>query len=195
MPGLECPTPTCNNGVDGARYITPEDGPLAARVELLKLHTSICAAFAAAQPTQCSVKAPSVKRPTVDAGISEEEWSVFLQKWRLFKVAARLDGTQIGPQLYDCCDPALQDNLLRENADFAGLTEAAGLQAVKNLAVIPVAICVRRAELLAMAQDTSETARAFFARVKGRADTCKYITKCSCNLDVNYTNSVVKDVF
>ena len=94
MPGLQCPAVLCDQGDDNGRFIT-EDGNLTARVELLKLHTSVCTAFAAAQPTACTVKAPPVKRPNVDAGISEEEWNVFLQKWGLFKAAARLEGTPV----------------------------------------------------------------------------------------------------
>lgn len=44
--------------------------------------------------------------------------------------------------------------------------------------MVPVAIGMRRAELLEMCQDSGENARSFQARVKGKADTCNYETVC-----------------
>jgi len=39
---------------------------------------------------------------------------------------------------------------------------------------IPVAISVRRSDLLSVRQDHSESVRAFFARINGKAITCAY---------------------
>ena len=75
------------------------------------------------------------------------------------------------------------------------MTERDALTAIKNLAVVPVAICVRRASLLAMTQDSGESAREYYARIKGRADTCSYKSKCTCSLEVDFTEIIIKDVF
>ena len=195
MPGLECPAAACMGGVEEARFVTVESADVATMMELLKLHTAICPAYLTALPGVVTVKAPSLDRPVVEAGISEEEWNVFEQKWGLFKGGARLAGAQIAPQLYNCCEPSLQSSLLKENDKFAQMTERDALTAIKNLAVVPVAICVRRASLLAMTQDSGESAREYYARIKGRADTCSYKSKCTCSLEVDFTEIIIKDVF
>ena len=47
-----------------------------------------------------------------------------------------------------------------------------------------------------MQQDSGEPIRSFHAKVKGRAITCAYSVKCTCNpaSDVDYTEWVIKDV-
>ena len=70
------------------------------------------------------------------------------------------------------------------------------LAAVKRLAVIPVAVCERRSELLQLKQDHGEGVRSFYARVKGKTDTCSNRIQCphGCNGTVDYTSQVIKDV-
>ena len=54
---------------------------------------------------------------------------------------------------------------------------------------------VARAELQTMRQDHDEPVRAFSARVRGQADTCKYTVRCSdCAKDVDYTENMIRDV-
>lgn len=46
-----------------------------------------------------------------------------------------------------------------------------------------------------MCQDRFETVRSFGARFCGQADICKFIIKfAGCNVDVNYTNAIMRDV-
>ena len=71
------------------------------------------------------------------------------------------------------------------------------LSKIKLMAVIPVAICVRRAELLSTKQDHGESARSFYAKVKGKAATCSYSVVCSsgaCAQINDFTDVMVKDV-
>ncbi len=63
--------------------------------------------------------------------------------------------------------------------------------AMKSLAVIVVATGVIRAELVRMQQERDESFRAFAARVRGKAETCAYITKCTCIREVDFTASIV----
>ena len=65
---------------------------------------------------------------------------------------------------------------------------------MKSLAVIAVATGVIRAELVVMQQDRDETFRSFAARVRGKAETCSYITKCSCARTVDFTDIIIRDV-
>ena len=65
---------------------------------------------------------------------------------------------------------------------------------MKSLAVIVVATGVMRAELIRMQQERGESFRAFAARVRGKAETCAYITKCTCLREVDFTDSIIRHV-
>ena len=67
-------------------------------------------------------------------------------------------------------------------------------KAMETLSVVAVATGVIRAELVQMKQDRGETFRTFAARVRGKAETCSYTTKCSCNSTVNFTDIIMRDV-
>ena len=45
-----------------------------------------------------------------------------------------------------------------------------------------------------MQQESDESFRAFAARVRGKAETCAYITKCACLCEVDFTDSDFRDV-
>ena len=62
---------------------------------------------------------------------------------------------------------------------------SAVLAAMRSLAVIPVATCVLRTELLQLQQERDETFRAFAARVRGKAETCAFDTRCECGRTVD----------
>ncbi|KAK3719588.1 hypothetical protein QZH41_004744 [Actinostola sp. cb2023] len=65
---------------------------------------------------------------------------------------------------------------------------------MRSLAVIPVATCVLRTELLKLRQERNEAFRAFTARVRGKAETCAYSSICSCGNNVHYTDHIIRDV-
>ena len=52
---------------------------------------------------------------------------------------------------------------------------------------------VSRFLLQAMHQDRDEGVRNFAARLNGQADICKYIAKCACGEEVNFTDQMVRD--
>ena len=101
-------------------------------------------------------------------------------------------------ELFECCSTELGDDIIRENRLLLlNGTEENLLTAIKRLAVIPVAKTVRRSDVLQMRQDHDETVRGYYARVKGKADTCAYIVTCThenCRRKVDYTNEVIKDM-
>ena len=65
---------------------------------------------------------------------------------------------------------------------------------MRSLAVIPVATCVLRTELLQLRQERDEPFRTFTAKVRGKAETCSYTASCTCGASVDYTDHVIRDV-
>ena len=65
---------------------------------------------------------------------------------------------------------------------------------MRSLAVIPVATCVLRTELLQLRQERDEAFRAFTARVRGKAETSAYNAVCECGKNVDYTDHITRDV-
>jgi hypothetical protein len=91
----------------------------------------------------------------------------------------------------------LGDYILKGHPDAVTSTEDNLITVIKQMAVIPVAISVRRADLLGIKQDHGENARAFYAKVKGKASTCSYTIGCTgaaCIQVIDFTNVMVKDV-
>ena len=70
--------------------------------------------------------------------------------------------------------------------------------AMKSLAIIPVSLGVKRADFIAMNQNTEEQFWTFASRVHGKAETCKFMVshKCACGKAglVNYTDETIQDV-
>lgn len=69
--------------------------------------------------------------------------------------------------------------MLKANAKVTSGSLKDMLEAMKALAVIPVAVAVLRSELLRLRQERDEPFRAFAAKVRGKAETCKFVAKCA----------------
>ena len=54
--------------------------------------------------------------------------------------------------------------------------------------------CFLWSQLLENLQERDEPFRAFTARVRGKAETCAFSTKCECGKNVDYTDHVIRDV-
>lgn len=68
------------------------------------------------------------------------------------------------------------------------------MAAIKRHAVVSVAASVLRTELLSMKQDHGETILAFVSRALGKARNCKLTVKCPHDVDVDYSEELVKQV-
>ena len=97
-------------------------------------------------------------------------------------------------QLFQCAENELDGSLLKANPHAASTTLPDLLDAMRSLAVIPVATGVVRTELLQLHQERDEPFRAFTARVRGKAETCAFTTICECGKNVDYTDHVIRDV-
>jgi hypothetical protein len=122
---------------------------------------------------------PKLEQPKIDVGVSTEDWNVFVRRWEVFRTGS---GIELG------------DSLLKANSNAASGTLNELLATMRSLAVIPVATCVSRTELLQLRQERDEAFHTFTAMVRGKAETCAFTAECECGKDVDYTDNVICDV-
>jgi len=187
MPIIDCP-------IDGCTYATT-DVEAAVVAALLMVHNNVHTGTAPATTKQ---KALKIDRPCISKGSSEEIWNSFCAMWQLFKQGTALMPAETVRQLFRCCNDELGNDLLRgSKIDFTTTPENTLLNLIKKLAVIPVAVSVRRSDLLAIRQRGVESLRSFYARIKGKATTCAYSVQCTsttCTQKVDFTDIIAKDV-
>ena len=139
-------------------------------------------------------RVPQLDRPKVDVGVSVEEWTIFERRWNIFRTGSSIDDASAAAHLLQCAEATLSDSLLRAHPAIASRPVDDVMKAMRDLAVVPVATCVLRAELLGLRQERDEAFRAFAARVRGKAETCKFRATCDCGKSVDYTDHVIVDV-
>lgn len=145
MPVIQCP-------IIGCDYQTDDVDPAVAAA-LLMVHNN--AHLNAPAPARVTPKAPKIQRPSVSRSSTEESWNSFLARWRLFKRGTGLQPNEACQQLFECCDEELGDDILKNsNTDIVTLNEDELLVLIKRLAVTPVAVSVRRSDLLSLTQVT-----------------------------------------
>ena len=66
-----------------------------------------------ATTTQPTAKAEKVKRPSISATGSSEEWSYFRFRWKEYTVDTKIKGKDEVIQLLGCCDEQLRKDLTR----------------------------------------------------------------------------------
>ena len=66
------------------------------------------------------------------------------------------------------------EQVLRAEPELTTKTEIEQLSAIRKLAVVPVAMGVRRSELLNLSQDVGEPSRSFLSRIQGKAATYEF---------------------
>lgn len=149
--------------------------------------------------SRTQIKAPQIPRPELKQDISAEEWYSFIEEWKTFKRMVNIPDTELADQLFQCCDRSLGRLLLKENPDIIEEGETALLNAMKRMAVLQVAVSIRRVKLLAAKQEHGQSFREFYANIRSSASTCEYFIKCPhpCCADrepIDYTSTVVKDI-
>ena len=187
---IECSVPDCT--------FTTDDVSEALAIALLSnhnlAHCNLAPAVADAAPAPTAPRGPKLERPKVDVGVTIEEWNVFTRRWEVFKSGSGIDDASAPSQLFQCAGTELGDSLLKANPNAASGTLTQLLAAMRSLAVIPVATCVLRTELLQLRQERDEPFRTFTAKVRGKAETCSYTASCTCGASVDYTDHVIRDV-
>ena len=184
MPVIKCPLESCT-------YETPDvDASVVA--SLLIIHNNVHINANSSKP-----KPPKMDRPRIGRDCNEEGWNIFLQKRTIFKDSMEMTEVEKHRQLYQCCEEDLGDAILKGHNDVVNLSEQELLRMIKQLAVIPVSVVVRRSDFLSARQDLTENTRSFAARLKGKASTCSYTCKCpkdGCNQMIDFTDIILKDV-
>ena len=189
MPAIHCPIADCD-------YVT-NDVPPAVAAALLTIHNNVHISAAGSAPATSHARAPKISRPSISKGSSEEIWNAFIARWNMFKNGTNLNAEEATQQLFQCCEEDLGNDILKSHPTSVSDTEDHLIEVIKRIAVIPVAISVKRADLLSIKQDHGESARSFFARINGKAATCAYSIDCPnpvCNFQADFTYSIVKDV-
>ena len=103
-----------------------------------------------------------LERPLIDIGVSMEDCKVFLR---------RSFATQQPSQLFQCNSKALDNNLLKFDADINNKPITGITESIRCLAVIPIATVVLRTELMQMQPMRNESVWRFLARIQGKEDT------------------------
>ena len=184
MLSSKCPIPDCP-------YETPESSE-AVTCALLAAHSTIH--MAGPLHAAAVIKGPKLDRPKVNIGVTLEECNIFKRRWDVFVSGSGLDPDASSSQLFQCSGDELGDSLLKTDPSIVSKPTSVVMGAMKSLAVIVVDTGVMRAELVRMQQEREESFRAFAAQVRGNAETCAYITKCICLREVDFTDSIIRDV-
>ena len=119
-------------------------------------------------------RTPKVDRPLLKDNISEETWNAFKQSWDIFVRGNDVAVVDRTVQLYSSCDMGLKTKLTAMHQNILDQPVDEVLKLLKDITVTPVALTVKRNELLQMQQDAGEKIRTFYSRVKGKAITCKF---------------------
>ena len=190
---MKCPIPDCD-------YATGEQTEPVA-IAYFNAHMYVHTHPPATRPASTSVahrNGPKLDRPTIETGVSMEEWNMFERRWAIFKEGSHIADENASHHLFQCADSLLGDSLLKTDPEIVNKDVYEVLRAMKKLAVIPIATGIVRSELLEMKQLRDEAFRKFASRVRGKAETCEYVTsvECSCRrtLDVNFTDHIMRDV-
>ena len=186
MPVFNCP-------LDGCTYAT-DDIDAAVAASMLIIHNNVHVNESAQRSKQ---KPPKIDRPEIGRDSSEETWNMFIAKWQMFKDGTQLSQSDTVRQLFQCCDDELGDAIIKGHSAAINSSETELMRVIKQLAVTPVSVVVRRSEFLSTKQDLGESTRAYSARLKGKAATCSYTCPCTgtnCDQSVDFTDIIVRDV-
>ena len=184
MLSIKYPIPDCP-------YETPESNEAVTCV-LLAAHPTTH--MAGPPCTTVVIHGPKLERPKVNIGVTLEEWNMFKRRWDVFVFGSGLDPDASSAQLFQCAGDELGYSLLKTDPSIVSKPTSVFMAAMKSLAVIVVATGVMRAELVRMQQERDKSFRAFAARVRRKAEICACITKCTCLREVEFTDSIIRDV-
>ena len=134
-----------------------------------------------------SNKTEKLRRPMVNTGMSESEWTFFVHKWERYTRHAKLSEAQKLDELWACMDADIER--LAFNDGLTANTTTDLLVGLKKLSVTELHPSVHVMALHEMRQARGESTKAFSARVKGTANNCNLVKKCtkaSCNEQVSF---------
>ena len=193
MPIVRCPYPECTYETDDV------NDALAAvwlSVHSAGTHSTPTGTTAQVQPPPPTARLEKVRRHTVNAAGSSEDWVYFVTRWHEYVEPTKIERKDLIIQLLECCNEQLRkDFTCNAGGSLTNKTTDEVLTAIKKLAVREESTMVARVQLHNMRQDRDEPIRSFCARLRGQAGVCKFNIKCQdCNGDVNYKEQIVREV-
>ena len=187
---IKCPIRDCN-------YQTPDESSDIVCV-LLNLHKVEHDQQSGSSNQPAVHSAPKLNRPMVDMGIDQETWLAFIRRWETFRVGSNISEGVASIQLFQCASEKLGNLMLANDPRLMAKSVDEVTKLMESIAVIKVAIGVKRAELMGMSQDHDEPFRTFATRVRSKAETCNFTTmsECQCGRQniTSYTEEAIKDV-
>ena len=171
MPELRCPFSDCSE------VVTEDDKDIA--IAMFNAHVCTHTAGRSGERSNSSNKSEKIARPKISQGMMEESWNSFKLQWKIYKSSASLSTADGMLQLIYCCEQSLLEHVLRSDPDITTKSEDEQLKSIGKLCVVPVAMGVRRSEVLNLTQGSGELSRSFLSRIKGKAATCDFSTKCT----------------
>ena len=147
--------------------------PEAVAVVLLSTHAISHTASSNASNVR---RGPKLDRPKVELGISMEQWNLFVRKWNVFKTGTDIADGLDSIQLFQCAEESLGDAMFMVDFNITAKSTNDVLELLKSLTVISDAI----GGLLGMKQKRDESFRTFSSRVRGKAETCEFVTNSDC---------------
>ena len=123
---------------------------------------------------------PQLIRPRVDRGISQEAWFAFIGSCEEFKSGSNISSHNASIQLFQCAHDKLCDLMLANDPRLMAKSEEYVAKSMESVAVIKVAVGVKRAELLSLHQDHNEPFWTVTTCVRSKAETCNFTTVSEC---------------
>ena len=166
-------------------------------LEIIQIHVKL--EHSQVTPTEGTMMKPTkMNPPTIDIGVDQEEWNTFTVRWRQYCNGVHLHEGMQSLQLFNCASVKLGNLLLKFNPNITDLPVDRVMKTIESFAVIHSATSVIREELRRMTQSNDESIVSFAARVRGKAETCEFITKCKCRCgveqEVYYTEQAITEV-
>ena len=173
---IPCSFPECT-------YTTPAGCPSWDLItKQLELHASTVhpphAGGGRAAQTSHHAKLESLPRPKFSLNMTEGKRQFINMQWTAYIDQTPASDTQKVEQLRAACDKDLLQRVY-DSGSFSSLnTVALLLDKMKELAVIKVHKTIHMVHMWRMAQESSETIRAFAARITGKANLCEMNVPC-----------------
>ena len=191
------PTPVAC-GVSGCHFSTPMGAEMEHMLEFLRLHVqtvhpapAVTLTDQALRPTTKVDKRP---RPEISCEMSEHEWRFFLSEWGDYKRATGVSGQHMLDELWSCMSADMRRLAFDQGGKTSLDTEEKMMELVRGLAVSVLHEAVHTVALHEARQLSSESTKAFAARVRGIATNCNLTKKCTCDLAVTFVEETVYHV-
>ena len=117
------------------------------------------------------------KRPVIECGMSETDWTFFVHKWQRYTRQTKLNTQQKVDELWACMDSELERLAFSDGLDSANSETL--LEKIKTLAVTTIHPSLHIVSLHKMQQTSEESTKAFSARVKATANNCNLKKRCT----------------